>query len=90
MKHNAQDPPSSRVRQVADLSRVVREARKRSGLDQAAAAGLVGVGTRFLGELERGKETLRAGLILKVLHRMGLELWIVPRGASLERNRDRG
>lgn len=53
-----------------------------SGLDQATAAGLAGVGPRFLSELERGKETVRLGLVLQVLDRLGLELWVAPRGWS--------
>ena len=72
-----------RVRTVGDIGRAALRARKHSGFDQATAAGLSGVGTRFLGELERGKETLRIGLVLKVLGRLGLELWLVPRGCSI-------
>lgn len=44
------------------------------------AAGLAGVGTRFLGDLERGKPTVRLGLALQVLERLGLEVRIAPRG----------
>lgn len=49
-------------------------------MDQATAAGLAGVGVRFLGDLERGKPTVQLGLALQVLDRLGLEAWIVPRG----------
>lgn len=57
----------------------MRAVRREAGLDQAAAAGLAGVGIRFLGDVERGKPTLRLGLVLQVLHRFGLELTVAPR-----------
>ena len=59
---------------------MVRTARQRAGADQATAAALTGVGVRFLGDLERGKPTVRLGLVLRVLERLGLEVWIAPRG----------
>lgn len=68
------------VRTTDELGALVREVRQATGADQATAAGLAGVGVRFLGELERGKPTLRLGLVLKVLDRLGLEMWIAPRG----------
>ena len=68
------------IRSVSDLGEVARGARTRAGVDQATAAGLAGVGPRFLSELERGKETVRLGLVLQVLDRLGLELWVAPRG----------
>ena len=81
------DPPHSkefqeptRVRTPEDLGRIVRASRKDSGADQIRAAGLAGVGVRFLGDLERGKPNLRLGLVLRVLERLGLEVWIARRG----------
>jgi HTH-type transcriptional regulator / antitoxin HipB len=68
-----------RITAVRDIGAAVRAVRKEAGADQAAAAGLAGVGVRFLGDLERGKESLRLGLVLRVLDRLGLELWIAPR-----------
>ena len=68
------------IRTPGDLGTFVREARRQGGTDQVTAAGLAGVGVRFLGELERGKPTLRVGLVLQVLDRLGFEVWIAPRG----------
>jgi len=62
-----------------DLGAIVRAVRREAGIDQATAAGLAGVGTRFLGDVERGKPTLRLGLVLQVLERLGLELTISRR-----------
>lgn len=69
-----------RIRTVSELGGCVRAARHEAGVDQTSAAGFAGVGPRFIGELERGKETVRLGLVLRVLERIGLEVWIAPRG----------
>jgi len=73
---------STKIDALADLGAQVRQARKRQGLDQVTAAGLCGVSPRWLGELERGKENQRIGLVLQVLERLGLELWVCPRGGD--------
>lgn len=73
-------PSLVHIQTPADLGRIVRETRKFSDADQTTAAGVAGVGVRFLGDLERGKPTVRLGLVLQVLHRLGLEIWIAPRG----------
>ncbi|MBA3394745.1 MAG: helix-turn-helix transcriptional regulator [Deltaproteobacteria bacterium] len=67
------------VKQPRDLGDLIRTLRHAKQLDQATAAGLAGVGTRFLGELENGKPTVQLGLVFQVLHRLGLEIWIAPR-----------
>jgi y4mF family transcriptional regulator len=67
-----------------DLGAVVRAVRREAGIDQATAAGLAGVGTRFLGDVERGKPTLRLGLVLQVLERLGLELTVARRTGRRE------
>ena len=71
---------AKKINDLAELGVRVREARKQQGLDQVTAAGLCGVSPRWLGELERGKENQRIGLVLQVLERLGLELWVRPRG----------
>lgn len=75
-------PTFTPIKSAEDLGEVVRSARKRAKTDQIAAAGLAGVGVRFLGDLERGKATVRLGLALQVLQRLGLEVWIAPRGTK--------
>lgn len=70
----------AQIRTPDELGAIVRSVRKESGADQIRAAGLAGVGVRFLGDLERGKANLRLGLVLRVLDRLGLEVWISPRG----------
>jgi y4mF family transcriptional regulator len=72
--------PIGNVDSAAAIGRAVRLHRKASGLTQAQAAGLCGVGARFLSELERGKETAEIGKVLRVLRGLGLVLSIAPRG----------
>jgi y4mF family transcriptional regulator len=62
------------IKTLNDLSHTIRERRKELGLTQADAAGLVGVGVRFLSELERGKTTLELGKVLQVLQGFGFTL----------------
>lgn len=73
--------PFGKVSDVATLGRLIRARRKASGVTLAQAAGLAGVGIRFLSELERGKATASIGKTLHVLERFGLELYVEPRGA---------
>jgi len=73
------DPGSLTVRTAEDLGQAVRRRRLSAGFTQEHASGLAGVGTRFLGELERGKPTVQLGRALKVLQMLGLELRLVPR-----------
>jgi y4mF family transcriptional regulator len=65
------------------IGALVRARRKAAGLTQAQAAGLAGVGNRFLSELERGKKTLEFARMLQVLERLGFDLAVVPRGVKL-------
>lgn len=69
-----------KVRTVEELGALIRRRRKEAGFRQADSAALAGVGTRFLSELERGKESVELGKALQVLQRIGLELWVAPRG----------
>ena len=56
--------------------------RKEIGIRQEVAAGMTGVGTKFLSQLENGKETAELGKTLQVLQKMGLELYVFPRSAA--------
>ena len=80
MRSQGKDIPYGKIRDVADLGRMVRDKRKAIGVRQADLAALAGVGTRFLSELENGKETAEIGRVLLVCRRLGLDLWIAPRG----------
>ena len=62
------------VASASDIGISVRRARKAAGLRQDDLAGLAGVGTRFLVELEVGKPTMRLDKVLAVLAVLGITL----------------
>ena len=66
----------TRIASPADIGAAVRLARKAAGLRQDDLAGLAGVGTRFLIELEAGKPTMRLDKLLDVLGTLGINLHI--------------
>jgi HTH-type transcriptional regulator/antitoxin HipB len=76
--------PYGKISTVLGLGAIIRGKRKSLGADQARAAGLSGVGIRFLSELERGKPTAEIGKALQVLDRLGIDIWILPRGRRPE------
>ena len=57
-----------------ELGAAVRAARKTQGLRQEELAGVAGVGTRFVIELEAGKPTIQLGKAMAVLAALGLML----------------
>lgn len=63
-----------RIVTLADIGAEVRRVRKAAGLRQDDLAGIAGVGTRFLIELEAGKPTVRLDKLLVVLATLGIEL----------------
>lgn len=63
-----------RIKDPESMGVALRAHRKSMGLTQLDAAGLCGVGERFLSELERGKATAELGKVLLVLNRLGLRL----------------
>ncbi len=75
-------PAKYNIDSPEELGRRIRAARKAQGLTQVDLAEIAGVGPRFLSELERGKETVRLGLALKIARLVGLDLFAVPRGGD--------
>ncbi len=63
------------AKNINEIGVLVRKVRRAKNLSQERAAGLTGVGRRFLSELESGKkQSLEFGLILQVLTRLGIKL----------------
>lgn len=62
------------VTDAKSLGMAIRQQRKSMGLTQMDAAGLCGVGERFLSELERGKQSAELGKVLQVLKRLGMRI----------------
>ena len=57
-----------------DLNEHIKELRKKSGLTQIEFAKRVGVGLRFVRELEQGKSTIRLDKLNQVLNFLGCHL----------------
>ena len=63
---------SMAIRSAQDMGRLIREAREQRKLSQQAFADLVGVGRRFISELENGKTTLEFDKVLQVVSASGI------------------
>jgi HTH-type transcriptional regulator/antitoxin HipB len=82
---NHEKIPYGKIFTAIDFGRAIRHRRKELKATQALAAGLSGVGQRFLSELERGKPTIELGKALWVAQRLGLDFVIEPRGVRPSR-----
>lgn len=56
------------------LGSLIKKARKKQGLTQTEFAALVGVGVRFIRELEAGKPSCHLAKTLEVLSCLGIKL----------------
>jgi len=72
------------LRTPADFGAVIRERRRRAGLNQAALAAKVGVGRQWIVEVERGKPGAPLGLILRTLAALNISLVTDERGRKNE------
>ncbi len=60
---------------------LVARVRKAQGVSQLELSQAADVGRRFVVELERGKETLQAGKVLKVVSVLGIAVELIePQG----------
>lgn len=62
------------INSVADLGLALRAVRRTSKLRLDDMASTSGVSKQFASDVELGKETVRMGLVFKVLSEMGLKL----------------
>ena len=69
MKHSEQQS-------AAEIGKLVQSERKRQGITQLQLAGLAGTGIRLISDIENGKETVQVQKLLKVLHTLGLGLFV--------------
>lgn len=74
MTPNGSKPTSIEVQSLADIGSAIRAARKEKRFNQTDYATLLGVGRRFLSELEGEKEYIDGGKMLDVLLRIGFTL----------------
>ena len=64
------------LRSCAEIGLLVRDLRKSQKVTQTQLAGMANTGTRFISDLENGKETCHIGKILRVLSALGVGMYI--------------
>ncbi|RZS58215.1 helix-turn-helix domain-containing protein [Sphaerotilus mobilis] len=62
------------ITSVQELGLLIRAARKTQGVRMDDLAGSAGVGPVFVREVERGKDTVQLGRVLRLLDELGLHL----------------
>jgi HTH-type transcriptional regulator/antitoxin HipB len=69
---------------AADIGAIIRERRRKLGLDQGALAKRVGVGREWIVDVEKGKPRAGIELVLRTLAALGLSVAVsakpTPRG----------
>ena len=71
-----------RIRTTTDLGLVIRDRRRKLGLDQRVLADRVGVSRQWIVEIEKGKPRAEVGLLLRTLETLGLDLMVDARDTS--------
>ena len=69
MKHSEQQS-------AAEIGKLVQSERKRQGITQLQLAGMAGTGIRLISDIENGKDTVQVQKLLKVLHTLGLGVFV--------------
>lgn len=62
------------IKTMEELAKIVVKTRKERGMAQKDLAFACNVGTRFIVDLENGKETCQIGKVLKVVQNLGIKL----------------
>lgn len=76
------DETIMRINSTEVLGQAIRARRKELGYSQQQMADYCGCGTRFISDLENGKETIQFGKALGVASMLGLDLSIDVRGGA--------
>lgn len=67
------------VRDTAQIGAALRARRGELNLSQESLADAIGVNRRVIGELERGKASVRLAIVLAAAQALGLDLELRPR-----------
>ena len=71
------------VKSVADLGLVTRAVRKHSHIRLDDLAGCSQLSKQFVSDVERGKETVRLGLVFQMLDELGIRVTVaIPEAAA--------
>lgn len=65
------------------IGEFVRKRRKLAALTQKELAEIAGVGTRFISDLERGKQTIRLSEVDQVLAVFGKSIGVIDRPRTM-------
>jgi len=71
-----------RVHNIADIGSLIRKKRVGLGMTQSQLADITGNGTRFISDLENGKQTMQIGKVLDTLQVLGLDVYVSVRGEA--------
>ncbi|SIR17308.1 transcriptional regulator, y4mF family [Rhizobium sp. RU33A] len=71
-----------KIKDTKSLGMLIRQERRQQGLTQEQLAGVIGVGVRFLRELEAGKESCQIGRAMQVLAGLSLIVSVGRRQSS--------
>ena len=69
--------PTTTIIDPEALGRVIRDTRRSLGITQPDLALSVGVGVRFIVDIEKGKSTAQIGKIMQVLAALGISAQLV-------------
>jgi HTH-type transcriptional regulator/antitoxin HipB len=70
------------IRTPADLGAVIRDHRRRGGMDQQTLARKIGASRQWVVEVEKGKPRAEVGLVLRALDALGVALSIGTTGPT--------
>jgi transcriptional regulator with XRE-family HTH domain len=74
------------VHNPSELGRLASQTRTKLGLRQSDLHAYTKLATRFIGEVEHGKETAQIGKVMEMLESMGLELVVRPKSDKTKVN----
>lgn len=63
-----------------ELGAAIRERRRQLSITQDDLAATIDVNRKVIGQLEKGKETVHVGIVLRAARAVGLEVGVVRRG----------
>ena len=68
------------VKSTAEIGTAIRSRRRELGVTQDELASSIGVNRKVVGQLEKGKETVHVGIVLRAAGAVGLNVGVEPRG----------
>jgi len=70
----------TKILETIDIGLLIKSKRNDLKMTQPQLADISGSGVRFISDLENGKPTMQIGKVINILHVLGCDLFISPRG----------